>query len=328
MSKQNGLSDYDSNNVLRDAHNKDAGALDVVAVNGLVPSRFSKIDLTYITTGNGVGEVGEALYYSDGAYQQQTITFRNDELGNAHKTSLSFYNRTPQNLAGTYLVISDDIGPVGVFFNVDGANSTPADNAVYRFITVNLLSSDTEVAIASKLVNIIQSDSKFFAIGNQAFTVISNRTAGVRANSYDMNTNLYMTNTQGVDTNTLNNTYFTINSALDAVQYYVWYNVAGTGTNPSISGKTGIQVAISSGATASQVAVATASALDAQFLTNISEDKVTITNKLIGLTSRIQDVTCFMPAITMDILGTNRELVAHLVLTYDVDNNLISVERL
>jgi hypothetical protein len=328
MSKQNGLSDYDANNVLRDAHNKDAGALDVIAVNGLVPARFSKIDLTYITSGNGIGEVGEALYYSDGNKQQQTIICRNDELGSAHKTSLSFYNRTPQNLAGTYLVIYDDIGPVGIFFNTDGANSTPITSAVYRFIVVNILGTDSEIAIANKLIAAADADSKFFAIGNQAFAVISNNTSGVRVDSYDVNTNLYLRNVRGIDTKTLNSTYFTINTALDAQQYYVWYNVAGTGTNPSVSGKTGIQVAIIAGATESQVAVATGTALDAYFLTNIDEAKVIVTELLVGTATRIQDVTCFMPGITLDVKGTNRELVAHLVLSYDTNTNLISVERL
>ncbi|MFZ4411517.1 MAG: hypothetical protein ACOYOV_00440 [Bacteroidales bacterium] len=313
---------------MRDAHNKENGALDVIAVNGLVPARFSKIDLTYISSGNGIGEVGEALYYSDGAKQQQTIICRNDELGSAHKTSLSFYNRTPQNLAGTYLVIYDDVGPVGIFFNTDGANSTPITSAVYRFIVVNLLGTDTEIAIANKLIAATDADSKFFSIGNQAFAVISNSTSGVRADSYDVNTNLYLRNVRGIDTKTLNSTYFTINAALDAQQYYVWYNVAGTGVDPLVSGRTALPVAIIVGATASQVAVATAAALSTYFLTNIDESKLTITNKLIGITTRIQDVTCFMPGITLDVAGTNRELVAHLVLTYDISCDLVSVERL
>ena len=328
MSKQNGLSLYDAPNVLRDAHNEENHAIDVIPVNTLVPVRFSKVDLTYVSSGNGIGEIETAKYYSNGSYQQQTITFRNDERGTAHKTSLSFYNRTPQNLAGTYLVIYDDVGPVGVFFNTDGANSTPIDSGVYRFIIVALLGTDSEVAIANKLITAIEADTKFFAIGNQAFAVISNSTVGVRADSYDKNTNLYLRNVPGVNANPLNNTYFFINSALDAVQYYVWYNVASGGTDPLIAGKTAIPVAIALGATAVQVAAATASALNTFFLTNISDDSVTITNKLIGITTRIQDVTCFMPTITMDTKGTNRELVASLVFTYDVSCDIVSVERL
>jgi hypothetical protein len=327
MSKQNGLSNYDSNNVIRDAHNESNNALDVIAVNGLVPSRFSKIDLTYITAGDGLGEIGDVRYYSDGEYQQQTITFRNDEVGSAAKTAISFYNRTPQNLAGTYFVIHDDVGPVGIFFDTDGANSLPISSTVYRFITVSLAGSDTEVDIASKLVSTLDVDSKFFAVGNQAFTVVSNRTRGTREDSYDFNSNLYLRNTAGIDPNTLDGTYFFINSALDAAEYYVWYNVDAVGTDPLISGKTAIPVVIASGDSAISVASATSSALSSLFTVVLDSNKVTVTNKLIGVTTRIQDITSSMPSITMDVLGEDRVLVAHLVLTYAANKDLISVER-
>ena len=51
--------------------------------------------------------------------------------------------------------------------------------------------------------------------------------------------------------NTTANSYFYLYSATDATGYYVWYN-KGAGTDPAVTGKTGIEVAITSGWTASR----------------------------------------------------------------------------
>lgn len=56
--------------------------------------------------------------------------------------------------------------------------------------------------------------------------------------------------------------YFLINSALDSTMYYVWFNVDGAGGNPLLPGKTGIQVNISSSATASAVASLASAAIN------------------------------------------------------------------
>jgi hypothetical protein len=57
----------------------------------------------------------------------------------------------------------------------------------------------------------------------------------------------------------LNNKYFTFFDGVSD-QYYIWYNVSGGGTDPAPAG-TGIEVAISTGATADTVATETASAV-------------------------------------------------------------------
>ena len=59
--------------------------------------------------------------------------------------------------------------------------------------------------------------------------------------------------------------FFRINSAYDRKQYYVWYRTASLGTDPSASnpGRIGVRVDIATNATANQVAIATAAALNA-----------------------------------------------------------------
>ena len=60
----------------------------------------------------------------------------------------------------------------------------------------------------------------------------------------------------------LNSQYFVFYSAA-GVRHYAWYNVGGTGTDPSLAGATANAVAISSGASAAAVASATQAVLDA-----------------------------------------------------------------
>ncbi len=49
----------------------------------------------------------------------------------------------------------------------------------------------------------------------------------------------------------LNNTYFLFSSSTTA--YYVWFNVNSAGTNPSLAGRTGIEIDIATGATAATI---------------------------------------------------------------------------
>jgi hypothetical protein len=59
----------------------------------------------------------------------------------------------------------------------------------------------------------------------------------------------------------LNSTYFTLHSADDETNYYVWYDVSGTGIDPTLFGYTGIKVSIIFGDSAEKVAYKTTLAL-------------------------------------------------------------------
>jgi uncharacterized phage protein gp47/JayE len=74
--------------------------------------------------------------------------------------------------------------------------------------------------------------------------------------------------------------YWLLNAAGNTTEYYVWYNVSGGGGDPMLAGKTGIQVVINSGDSASQVATATNTAINGLptvFTSVVSNNKVTIT---------------------------------------------------
>lgn len=82
--------------------------------------------------------------------------------------------------------------------------------------------------------------------------------------------------------NSLNGTYFLLNSANDITSYYVWYKTSGgVETDPSLSGKIGIRVDIVTGDSANTVAIKTRDSIAAivsDFTTSASANTVTITN--------------------------------------------------
>lgn len=86
----------------------------------------------------------------------------------------------------------------------------------------------------------------------------------------------------------LNNKYFFLYSALNAVKYHIWYNVGSAGTDPNPGGSTAVVVAISANATANTVATATAAAVDAlaAFVSTASQAVVTVTNAAVGYSTQ------------------------------------------
>ena len=83
--------------------------------------------------------------------------------------------------------------------------------------------------------------------------------------------------------------YFTFYTAADAVKYVAWYKVSGSGTAPVVSGATLVEVDITTGDTADNVASATNTAVDA--LAGVSStvltDTVTITNDAKGAATNV-----------------------------------------
>lgn len=321
--------ELDYTNSLTNSHNEAEKAFNVIDASSLVPFRYGKIDLDYVTSGYGIGQIKTAKYYSNGIFQETKVICRGNNLGSAHKTTVNFVNKIPSSLAGRSFVVYDNVGAVNIWFNVDGANTAPVVAATYRNIEIPLLSTDNHELVAQKASAVIHADSLFISVYTSYYIIISSSSAGVRQNSYDINSSLPIRNTAGSASQNLNSTYWSINSALNANQYYVWYNVNGGGTDPAISGKTGIVVAITTTSTASEVAQSTKTALDAtgKFITNISEESLEITNIAIGATTKfLENTSGFL--IWVPVTGESRTLLATIQLTYNASDELSSAERL
>lgn len=83
--------------------------------------------------------------------------------------------------------------------------------------------------------------------------------------------------------------YFTFSSGDLRTDYYVWFKVSGSGTDPVIANKTGIEVDISTNATASTVASSAISAINSAASTDVTASAVsaviTLTNTTGGETA-------------------------------------------
>jgi hypothetical protein len=90
----------------------------------------------------------------------------------------------------------------------------------------------------------------------------------------------------------LDGTYLTINSAKDATEYYIWFDLDAGSTDPAPAGKTAIEVDVTTGQAASAVATAIAAAVDAlgDFSASATGTQVDIERTAVGQTTDTADV--------------------------------------
>lgn len=167
------------------------------------------------------------------------------------------------NVAGTVFAIWLDIDAAGTEPN--GAIYTAADTK----IEVNVASSDTAAQLMTKIFTAVDGNITNVTVvdGEDGTMTITQDVSGVVANVavYDETEEgesslSVVVNTEGVDS-VLNSKYFQIDDG-DSNAFYIWFDVASEGSDPSGTG-TGIQVDISLSDTAASVATALAAALTA-----------------------------------------------------------------
>lgn len=111
-------------------------------------------------------------------------------------------------------------------------------------------------------------------------------------------------------------TYFTLNSAFNKNEYYIWFKVTGVGSDPAIANKTGIQVDLTTNDSASTVATKIKTKLDTsyptKFTTEINTNLLEITNFVHGPTN---NATAGTSGFTIAILenGAAEVLLSDLV---------------
>lgn len=120
--------------------------------------------------------------------------------------------------------------------------------------------------------------------------------------------------------------YFTINSSVDTNVYYVWYNKDSAGGQPAISGRSPIEVAISTGDTAAQVATATQVAIDAllDFNASVLSNVVTVTNASAGTTTDAVNVN--VSGLTISVITQGAGVPNFYIV--DSENLTLSIKRL
>lgn len=134
-------------------------------------------------------------------------------------------------LAGKYFTFGNSGDNYYVWYTVDGVGVNPLVPSKTA-IKVDLVNQDDIYTLTEKTRQSVN--------GWQVTTVDTVAASGITAQDY-----------------------FTINSTEDS--YYVWYKVSGSGTDPEIAGKIGIEVDISASDTAAQVATKTQIAINMKY---------------------------------------------------------------
>lgn len=105
---------------------------------------------------------------------------------------------------------------------------------------------------------------------------------------YDSKKGIYEIELLGDTAGSLNNKYFLLNTGQNEKKYYVWYNVGGTGTDPNIADREGIEIPVAFNDAAEIVALATQLMLNMKSeleVTKLLNGKIKIENVLFGSSS-------------------------------------------
>lgn len=226
-----------------------------------------------------------------GEYSVNTITF-DDFAGST---------------SGDYVVITDASGLTWAAA-LDKTGSAPAPTGaawvavnVARKVNVDISAATTadDVATAVKTaLNLLVGFTDAITIGSVtsgAFDltceVMGPAAAPVPHNSNDSGAGSIVgaSSTPGVLSN-LNDTYFTIGNVAGTM-FYVWNNVGGEGTDPMVAGMTGVEVTISAGDSADNVATAIDSAFSGVpgFTESVLADDVTLLRDSAGYAVPAED---------------------------------------
>jgi flagellin-like hook-associated protein FlgL len=175
----------------------------------------------------------------NGGIQESTVFYASSGIGTTPGSYLTFY--TP---GGQYYAW---------FYNTDtsqGSDPSPGGTG----IQVNINDSMSDSDVASAIQSAVQSAAPVsVSTSSSQFTITNNSGGAVSdASGYGFSG----VSTQGTTTD--NNDYFSF-SATNG-NYYVWFNVGGIGTDPSLGG-TGIQVSLNSYDSSSTVASNIAAAI-------------------------------------------------------------------
>jgi hypothetical protein len=116
--------------------------------------------------------------------------------------------------------------------------------------------------------------------------------------------------------------YFEIYAANNAVEYYVWFNRDGSGTDPNVAGKIGVVVNITSADTQADVQEAIALAVDAQadFSATFNSTTTSILNTDVGPADDAQDGLT-ATGFSFDIVNQGSDLQPVIIIPGSVNDN-------
>ena len=317
---ENQLSNLDYPQVLKDSHNKPLHALDVNQINSLVPSSFTKVDITRDSSGN----ITIVQYYGLGLVEKFSLGVRDNVQGTYEISTLFMTSRTPADLDGKYFIIYDDVGSVGVWFDLDGGSTSPTTGAT-RDIEVDIITGDSSSDLASKLVSAMNSDSKFSASAVSSVAVIQSSTVGNKTDATQGTTSISITVTDGIAS--LAGQSFDISYYDNSDTYTYYYSIDGNSGSYS-PGTSDIEIALTSSDTSTTTATKTATVINNQtYLSSTNTSALVYVDYLReGNATGFTDVDTGFESVTIQV-GQDKELVSTIYITYDDCGQISGVER-
>lgn len=271
-----------------------------------------------VTTNNFYQIYRSPIAQATGTQVLETDVFPNDELqlvfegfptsAQIAAGTITVLDITPQEFAGAFLYTNATTGSgilqannpppfaldINIFKNcVFYANTSTLFSTSLNLLGVAQMITDIEGGghPSITITNGVSTETFFFVLGEQEITNIT--TVADVAGS-------------------LAGKYFTLNSAQDQNQYYFWYVVSGSGTDPMVAGKTGIQININTGDSANTVAAKTLNVINSlilDFTATISTNTITVTTVDEGITTDgTAGTSGFTVVVTQQGAGANPAL--------------------
>ena len=320
-----GLSKYDYPQVLKDAHNVPEQTIDVTIANSLIPKRYSKVTWDLKDMGDGTFEVEYLYFHGFGEKEKNQIEIAEKPLGVKEQTTLDFLGLTPATLDGTYFLIHDDGGSVGVWFDLDNS-STPPTTGATRDIQVDISTGDSPTIMAGNLATVMQGDSEFTAASVTTLTAIESISLGDKTDATAQTSGLGISIVDGKLS--VNNQYFYLYDA-DNTKFHVWFNISSGGTDPDPDpgNSTPIEVALTGVETQTTAAVKTAAAIDLneEFDSTTEDWYVHVENVSYGDSLGVVDGNTGY-AIDNITEGVDAGIIATLRIFFDNDNVITAIE--
>lgn len=280
----------------------DAGYYQILSINSL-----SQVTLTIPYTGASTGAGGAKSKYTFGSYQTSPAPSTNRHIHIANRDAMP---------------LGQDVW----WFLLRADNGGVIPRVYVRFLGSELEQGETEEiddGVPRQLLQYIGSPLESARFPQYVFTFSGPSLPEI--------TDLKV----GTAATISSNQYFFIHSAADSRNYYVWFNKDGTGVDPTpLAGYTGIEVPISTGQTANQVAIALAAELSTidyhnDFTAVVrpipNTDTVRVTNNSSGITAAASNFNVGAPfTITVIQIGTG---VGNYVIN-DGDSLTLAIKKL
>lgn len=318
--EDNQLSDFDFGSVLKDSHHKILHALDVNQVNSLIPSKYSKVNVTR----DDCGLITKIEYQGLGKQEIFNTLVREYPLGKAEITTFPFTLQSPELLDTKYVLLYDDVGSVGIQFRLDGGSlaTTGAD----RDIICDIVTGDTTANLTTKFSTTLDSDSKFSGSIVATLAIIQSSTVGNKTNATGGDTSMTPSITDGVDS--LLGKLFYIYQHDNVAKDAFYYTIDGSGVEPTNVGETATAIDISNSDSKSIIATKSSAVVNLNdYLTSTADgDSFLVTYNIAGNSTGLEAATSGFTSNTIQE-GTDLTNVATILLTYDTCGNISCIER-